>query len=628
MSFITIAIAAALLGVFYQRIALRDLTGLATSKNIALTGVFANSVWPALAPVVASMSGRSGDELRAHSDIPRLFQLVREQMRGLGVVKVKVYDLDGLTVFSTEARQIGEDKSKNGGFLAARSGHVANEFTHRDTFSAFEQTIEDRDVFSSYIPIRRSPAGPVEAVFELYSDVTPFLRDIRRTQRTVVVGVIAILTLLYVVLFFVVRHADKIMKRQDREGKNSAHEITTLNEQLEQRVSELQVSYADLRRTQSQLVQTEKVAAMGELLAGVAHELNNPLTVVIGGAALLRRAVGSGPLAARVDAILQAAERCVRIVKNFLTLAHRQTVERQEVALNQVVLQAVELVAYPLRVDNVEVTLDLASDLPVLWAEPDQLHQVVVNLITNAHQAMRTSPAPRRLTFTTRCNPDARTVILEVADTGPGIPLEIQGRIFEPFFTTKPLGQGTGLGLSLCQGIVEAHQGTIQFESGPGQGTVFRMELPVGAPGLAATGTGPAETLAIASGRTILVVDDEPEVASVLADMLAEDGHRVTVVDAAQALHEIEKHAYDLILSDVRMPDLDGPGLYREVERHRPELCRKFVFMTGDLLGPETENFLKQTRAPSFGKPFSQMDVRRTIQQALLTPQEPQGGGP
>jgi CheY-like chemotaxis protein len=293
------------------------------------------------------------------------------------------------------------------------------------------------------------------------------------------------------------------------------------------------------------------------------------------------------------------------------------------VQLNQVSQEAVELLAYPLRVDNVEVRLDLAPDLPVLWADPHQLHQVIVNLITNAHQAMREVPPPRRLTLTTRSDPAQGRVALTVADTGPGISAEIRSRIFEPFFTTKPPGQGTGLGLSLCQGIVEGHVGSIRVESEPGRGAIFRIELPVEATPVTVPEAPAAEALPPLRGKAILVVDDEPEVAGVLADLLAADGHHVgTVANGARALDKIQEGAYDLILSDMRMPELDGPGLYRELERRYPDLRRRVIFITGDTLGQETLEFLGQTGAPSLNKPFVLEEVRRVVQRALRAERE------
>jgi signal transduction histidine kinase len=371
---------------------------------------------------------------------------------------------------------------------------------------------------------------------------------------------------------------------------------------------------AKVRERTEQLLQAEKLAAMGALLAGVAHELNNPLSVVLGRAALLADRLAGSPLQPQGEKIANAAERCARIVKNFLALARQRPPERQAVQLNQVIRDAVELVAYPLRVDDVEVRLELAPSLPVLWADPHQLHQVLVNLITNAHHAMREAPPPRRLTLATRADSVGGRVVLRVADTGPGIPAEIQARIFEPFFTTKAPTQGTGLGLSICQGIVEGHGGSIRVESPGGEGAVFVIELPVEAPPVAEHAGHVAEALPSVRGRTILVVDDEPEIAAVLAEMLSADGHDVeTAANGRIALAKLRERAYDLILSDLRMPELSGTGLYQELERQHPELLSRLIFLTGDELSRETMVFLEQTGVPTISKPFDLQAVRRAV---------------
>jgi two-component system NtrC family sensor kinase len=193
----------------------------------------------------------------------------------------------------------------------------------------------------------------------------------------------------------------------------------------------------------------------------------------------LREESDSGSELVLVEEIIQAAERCRRLVRNFLTLARQHKPERTTVVLNTLVTETVELLTYPMRVDNITIHLALADDLPSLWADPHQLQQVVTNLLTNAHHALRESSAPRQLTLTTRCNPAHTSIMLEVADNGPGISPEIQARIFEPFFTTKPLGVGTGLGLPLCRGIIEGHGGTLRVTSQQGQGATFFIEFPL-----------------------------------------------------------------------------------------------------------------------------------------------------
>lgn len=383
-------------------------------------------------------------------------------------------------------------------------------------------------------------------------------------------------------------------------------------------ITERKRAEEELHHNRETLYQTEKLAAMGQLLAGVAHELNNPLAVVTGRAALLCQKIGAGPAAEQAEKIAQAAQRCARIVRNFLALARQHPPERSSVELNQVVQEAVELLAYPLRVDDVEVTLDLDEDLPTLWADAHQLHQVVVNLVSNAHDAMRKTPAPRRLHLATRYDSRRDRVQLDVRDSGPGMSPEIQRRIFEPFFTTKPLGQGTGLGLPLCQGIMESHGGLIRAESRPGHGAVFVVELPAGRPPAVGTALDAPMDAPPVKGQTILVVDDEQEVAAMLADFLALDGHRVdTVPNGRIALERLGAGAYDLIISDVRMPELDGPGLYREIRRRHPRLLSRFVFVTGDVLSPAVRELIERTRIPEISKPFDLAEIRQALRRVL-----------
>jgi CheY-like chemotaxis protein len=281
------------------------------------------------------------------------------------------------------------------------------------------------------------------------------------------------------------------------------------------------------------------------------------------------------------------------------------------------VAETVELLTYPFQVDNVVVHLHLDDQAPPLWGDPHQLQQVVVNLLTNAQQALRAVPGRRKITLTTQYDPTQHQITLAVTDTGPGIPPALQGRIFEPFYTSKPPGVGTGLGLPLCRGIVETHGGTLDVTSTLGQGATFRVTLPVE--------TAPASPPALPSvaeghagrGLTILLVDDELSLARGLARLLRRDGHTVdTVAHGRLALAKVDEHAYDLILSDIRMPELDGPSLYRLLERQHPHLCQRLIFLTGDTLEPTTWAFLEENGMPCLTKPFTLAEVRRAIQRA------------
>ncbi len=406
----------------------------------------------------------------------------------------------------------------------------------------------------------------------------------------------------------------------ERRVQERTADLVEVNAHLRREMAERQQAEAQLRLQQETLYQREKLAAMGSLLASVAHELNNPLSIVMMQADLLREESRHGPLMEHARAITQAAERCMRIVQHFLTLARQHPPERRAIDLNKVMEDAIELLAYALRADNIELELELAHNLPTLSADPYQLQQVVVNLVTNAHQALRDVPPPRRLRLSTRSDRERTFLRFDVADTGPGIPPALQARIFEPFFTTKPPGIGTGLGLSLCRGIVEGHGGTISMQSQPGQGTIFSVELPVEAGGTAVPDAPRDEALPSSPARTatILVIDDEPGIVSALAYVLSRSGHAVeTAANGRLALAKLSERAFDLILCDLRMPELDGPGFYQELAQRYPQLLPRIIFLTGDTLSPEARAFLERAGVTRLHKPFRAAEVRRIVHQVL-----------
>jgi PAS domain S-box-containing protein len=411
--------------------------------------------------------------------------------------------------------------------------------------------------------------------------------------------------------------------RTTREGlevrvRERTAELLQVNESLLKEIAERRRAEEQLQQQQEALFQREKLAAMGSLLASVAHELNNPLSVVMVQADLLSEEVREKALAERIKLINQSAERCVRIVQNFLALARRTPPQRTHVELNAVIDEAMTLLAYALRVDDIDVQQDLADDLPPLWADRHQLHQVLINLVTNAHQALREVGTPRRLVLITRYDSGSSSVTLEVADTGPGIPLEQQERIFEPFFTTKPAGVGTGLGLPFCKGIIEGHGGSICVDTQVGQGAVFRIKLPVEAVPMTVPERPVPEALLPVKDKAILIIDDEPGIVSALSYLLRRDGYHVdTARNGRLALEQLQVQPYDLILCDLRMPELDGPGLYQEIEVRLPDLLSRMIFLTGDTLSPEAREFLEKAGVARLSKPFRAAEIRRVVQQAL-----------
>ena len=370
---------------------------------------------------------------------------------------------------------------------------------------------------------------------------------------------------------------------------------------------------AEMARQREALHQSEKLNALGSLLANVAHELNNPLSVVVGYATMMRDLAPDAATRERAVKVQAAAERCARIVRTFLAMARRKPEAWAPVQINQIIEGALEVAGYGLRTTDVEVVLDLAPDLPPVSGDDDQLTLVLMNLIVNAQHALQISSPPRRLEIATgRQN---GTLRITVADNGPGIPAAIAARIFEPFFTTKPQGAGTGIGLSVCHNIVGAHRGAIAVAARPTGGAMFTITLPTCeslAPAL------PAPALPVGIRGRILVVEDEVEIAQMVAEVLRRDGHEIRLASSGRdALARLAAEPVDLILSDLRMPDLDGPGLHRELVALAPALAKRVVFVTGDILTPETGRFLGETGLPVLEKPLDPYDLRLKVRAYL-----------
>jgi PAS domain S-box-containing protein len=377
-------------------------------------------------------------------------------------------------------------------------------------------------------------------------------------------------------------------------------------------ITEKKRSAEELARQRDSLHQREKLAALGSLLAGVAHELNNPLSVVVARAVMLEER-GDSPTQAAALKIRKAAERCARIVRTFLAMARQQQPERGPVSINDVVSEALDIAAYALRTSSIDVTLDLAKGIPPILADADQLHQVFLNLIINAQQSLQEQPTPRRLQVTSCFDPIADVLCITVADNGPGIPEAVRARIFEPYFTTKPTGSGTGVGLAVSLGIVEAHGGTLTVECPVDGGAVFTIILPINA--VTAASADPGQTSSVSdTRRTILVVDDEAEIRDTLSEILTSECHRVVAVGSGrEALERMAEEEYDVILTDMRMPDLDGRALYRQIEERWPDQAGRVVFVTGDTLASALREFVFASGRPVIEKPFVPSDVRRVV---------------
>ena len=371
-----------------------------------------------------------------------------------------------------------------------------------------------------------------------------------------------------------------------------------------------------LDRQNAALAQSEKMAAMGSLLASVSHELNNPLSIVLGQSELLESLAEDDATLQRAQRIKSAAERCGRIVRTFLAMARQREMERAPVNLAQTVETAQGMASYAFSASGIDLTVRLPDTPLYVLGDGDQLVQVFVNMLLNAQQAMEDVDGPRAVAIDGTC--DGTRLAISVTDSGPGVPPDLIDQIFEPFFTTKSEGVGTGIGLSLCRNIVETHGGTLTCANAPDRGAVFTIDLPLAEPFDVATPGALDDQWGHLPPLNILLVDDEPEVAQVSAEFLQADGHTVKFAnDGEEALTAIEEQDFDVVLSDIRMPGLDGPGLWRALEQSGAFPVERIGFLTGDTLGGSVRGFLETHPAEVLNKPFHRDELRRLILRLL-----------
>jgi len=371
------------------------------------------------------------------------------------------------------------------------------------------------------------------------------------------------------------------------------------------------------RRLQRELNISNRLASIGQMASGVAHEINNPLTSVIGFSQLLMNKDIPDDIRANLQVINSQAQRVAKIVENLLTFARQHESCREYVDINESITKALELRSYEMRTNTTQLMTRLVPDLPQTLANANQIQQVVLNIILNAEKEMTKAHNRGKLSIKTERIGDR--IRISFTDDGPGISKENLDRIFDPFFTTREVGDGTGLGLSICHSIIAQHGGRLYAESELGEGATFVIELPIVAD------TDLTESVEVIEeepqeqgGVKILVVDDEPTILHFLKILLTEQGYEVETVDSAHvALERLHSERYDLILLDIKLPVMNGIELYRHIEAMDLTLAQRIILITGDIMGASTKDFLDETKVPYIAKPFSIEHLNKEMNRIL-----------
>ena len=380
---------------------------------------------------------------------------------------------------------------------------------------------------------------------------------------------------------------------------------------------ETRLAYENLRRTQEQLLHSEKLAAVGQLISGVAHELNNPLTAILGYSQLLTSSGQMGQQGIEyADKLYKQAQRTHRIVQNLLSFARQHKPERVPVQINQTLEETLALRDYDLRMHNVRIHLDLAENFPVTSADPHQLQQVFLNMMNNAVDAILEHSTEGDIWVRTALNRDR--LCIEITDSGPGV--KDASRVFDPFYTTKPVGKGTGLGLSICYGIITEHGGTIRVRNIPSRGASFTVELPL-QPAAPLVFSTPGQRAVSGRDGRILLVDHDDSVLEAVGAILRGRDHRVqTAKDIREARALLQKQDFDLIVADLHISDgANGGGLGEWLAQHKPALSRKLIWMCAVAPSEDAGENIAGNGRQILQKPFKASELLAAVDELLLT---------
>ena len=610
-SLILIVVAALVLGELYRHVAVGNLAQVSERSNVALANALANVLKAEFAPLLDEKAApEEGDRAR----IGRLHESVLKFVSSASVVKVKIYNVQGKTIYSSEASQIGEDKSANQGFRTALQGLPASEQSHRNKFSAFEQMIEDRDLISSYVPVAQTPSSNVYAVFEIYSDVTHLMRQVAETREKIMLGVALVLAVLYAVLFLIVRRADGIIRKQHQHQQRQEELLAASRTLLEQRVldrtSQLEHANAKLtaevderRKTEQQLIEAKHMAdeaskAKSQFLANMSHEIRTPMNGVIGMSELL---LFRGRLDEEqrhcAETIRQSAEALMGIINDILDIskieAGKLELEHIDFDLPATLAQVVDLHKPRASAKGFQISCDLADNVSKHFrGDAGRLRQVLNNLVSNAVKFTESGRVSIRATVERIGeNYEAENhmfVCFEVTDTGIGIEPDVRRRLFAPFMQAdesfaRHYG-GTGLGLAISRKLVEMMGGEIGVESKPGAGSKFWftvcLELAKQPAAVEAAPAASPALAAAATGARVLLAEDDPVNQRVAMEMLQMLGYEpVLATNGQEVIRALDQQPYDLVLMDCHMPEMDGFAATDTIRRGEEAVAKAGIIL-------------------------------------------------
>jgi two-component system NtrC family sensor kinase len=376
-------------------------------------------------------------------------------------------------------------------------------------------------------------------------------------------------------------------------------------------------AYDDLRKTQEQLLQSEKMSAVGQLISGVAHELNNPLTAILGYAQLLESEGLDDRAQDYVRKLFKQAQRTHRVVQNLLSFARQRQSQKQHVDLRKVLEETLTLREYDLKTNNIVVERDWAADTPIASADMHQMEQVFLNIINNAMDAMMEKGPGGKLIVRT-CAKD-KFVCVEFLDSGPGI--QDPKRIFDPFYTTKSVGKGTGLGLSICYGIVKEHGGDIVARNRPEGGALIEVRVPVaGAGAIAENSQEQAKRETAVEGR-LLLAEDEESILEFERDLLVGAGAEVMIVKKRDEIKDrLLSEAFDAVVMNGKSNGVTAAEVYQWLAEKRPGM-EKHILFTFATMDAETREFLEKNQVAFLVKPFEVGELisaaRKVMQKTL-----------